>query len=194
MIDQLVQSNGSLSMEVQEVCGTPAKGPVVEIRSLSVGAEEETRLFDDPSAKALVEIRLAPGNHEENAAKMLADHLRRNVPSGHELTIKPDKGASPWITPITHPVFPIALEALGMGYNRTACLYGCGGSIPFVAKLTDAIPGAQLLCLGAYDPDCRMHEPGESLSMVDLLGCTRSILHLMARIEKAFPKPKKKSN
>jgi acetylornithine deacetylase/succinyl-diaminopimelate desuccinylase-like protein len=194
MIDQLVQSSGSISMEVQETCGAFGKGPVVEIRSLFVDVEEKTWLFDDPSAKALVEIRLAPGNHEENAAKMLADHLRRNVPSGHELTIKPDKGASPWITPITHPVFPIALEALGMGYNRTACLYGCGGSIPFVAKLTDAIPGAQLLCLGAYDPDCRMHEPGESLSMVDLLGCTRSILHLMARIEKAFPKPKKKSN
>jgi acetylornithine deacetylase/succinyl-diaminopimelate desuccinylase-like protein len=194
MIDQLVQSNGSLSMEVQEVCGTPAKGPVVEIRSLSVGAEEETRLFDDPSAKALVEIRLAPGNHEENAAKMLVNHLQQNVLPRYELTVKPDKGASPWITSITHPIFPIALEALEMGYNRTACLYGCGGSIPFVAKLTDAIPGAQSLCLGAYDSDCRMHEPGESLSMADLLGCTRSILHLMARVGKAFPQSKKNSN
>jgi acetylornithine deacetylase/succinyl-diaminopimelate desuccinylase-like protein len=191
MIDQLVKDNGSVSMEVQEVCGTPCEGPVVEIRSLFVGAEEETRLFDDPSAKALVEIRLAPGNHEEKAAKMLEDHLRRNVLPGYELTVKSDKGASPWITPITHPIFPIALEALEMGYNRTACLYGCGGSIPFVAKLTDAIPGVQPLCLGAYDSDCRMHEPGESLSMADFLGCTRSILHLMARVGKAFPKPKK---
>ena len=76
MIDRLVQSNGSTSMEIQKVCGTPCEGPVVEICSLFVGAEEETRLFDDPSAKALVEIRLAPGNHEENAAKMLTDHLR----------------------------------------------------------------------------------------------------------------------
>ena len=192
MVDQLVQSNGSTSMEVQEVCGTPSEGPAVEVRSLFVDVEEETRLFDDPSAKALVEIRLAPGNHEENATKMLIDHLRRNVLPDYELTIEPDKGASPWITPITHPVFSIALEALGMGYNRTACLYGCGGSIPFVAKLTDAIPGAQPLCLGAYDSDCRMHEPGESLSMADLLGCTRSILHLMARIGKAFPQPEKK--
>jgi acetylornithine deacetylase/succinyl-diaminopimelate desuccinylase-like protein len=194
MIDQLVKDNGSVSIEIQEVCGTPCEGPVVEIRSLFVGAKKETRLFDDPPAKALVEIRLAPGNHEEKAAKMLADHLRRNVLPGYELTVKSNKGASPWITPITHPIFPIALEALEMGYNRTACLYGCGGSIPFVAKLTDAIPGAQPLCLGAYDSGCRMHEPGESLSMVDLLGCTRSILHLIARVGKAFPQPKKNSN
>ncbi|SVE25138.1 uncharacterized protein METZ01_LOCUS477992, partial [marine metagenome] len=69
---------------------------------------------------------------------------------------------------------------------RSACIFGCGGSIPFVAKLTDAIPNTQPLCLGPYDPESRMHEPGESLSMADLLGCTRSILHLIARIEKAF--------
>ena len=102
------------------------------------------------------------------------------------MKIKFDRGATPWITPITHPVFPIALESLEMGYDRTACIYGCGGSIPFVAKLTDAIPGTQPLCLGPYDPDSRMHEPGESLSMADLLGCTKSILHLIARINKAF--------
>ena len=102
------------------------------------------------------------------------------------MKIKFDRGATPWITPITHPVFPIALESLEMGYGRTACIYGCGGSIPFVAKLTNAIPGTQPLCLGPYDPDSRMHEPGESLSMADLLGCTKSILHLIARINKAF--------
>ena len=102
------------------------------------------------------------------------------------MKIKFDRGAAPWITPITHPVFPIALEALKMGFDRKACIFGCGGSIPFVAKLTDAIPGTQPLCLGPYDPDSRMHEPGESLSMADLLGCTKSILHLIARIDKVF--------
>ena len=43
------------------------------------------------------------------------------------MKIKFDRGATPWITPITHPVFPIALESLEMGYGRTACIYGCGG-------------------------------------------------------------------
>ena len=104
----------------------------------------------------------------------------------YEMKIKFDRGAAPWITPITHPVFPIALEALKMGFDRKACIFGCGGSIPFVAKLTDAIPRTQPLCLGPYDPDSRMHEPGESLSMTDLLGCAKSILHLIARINKAF--------
>lgn len=186
MIDQLIKNDGSLPPKIQEACGTAVDKPAIRVRSLFVEADETAKPFEDPSAKALVEIRLAPGNDEAKAANALKAHLQKNQLPNYDLVIEPDKGADPWITPITHPIFPIALEALGMGYDRTACVYGCGGSIPFVAKLTDAIPGTQPLCLGPYDPDSRMHEPGESLSMADLLGCARSILHLIARIKKAF--------
>ena len=44
------------------------------------------------------------------------------------------------------------------------------------------------LCLGAYDPDARMHEPGESLSMPDLIGCTRSIMHFLCRVDEVYDK------
>jgi acetylornithine deacetylase/succinyl-diaminopimelate desuccinylase-like protein len=87
------------------------------------------------------------------------------------------------------------MEALNIGYSSTtpgsdpkACLYGCGGSIPFVKKLMTALGNVHPLCIGAYDPDSRMHEPNESLSMVDLLGCARSIAYFLAHIERAFPK------
>jgi acetylornithine deacetylase/succinyl-diaminopimelate desuccinylase-like protein len=131
-------------------------------------------------------MALALGNQETKAENALKAYLHKNLREDCKLKIKSDRGASPWITPITHPVFQVALESLGMGYDRTACIYGCGGSIPFVAKLVDAIPKTQPLCLGPYDPDSRMHEPGESLSMADLLGCTRSILYLIARIKEVF--------
>ena len=49
-----------------------------------------------------------------------------------------------------------------------------------------ALGDVQPLCLGAYDPDAKMHEPGESLSMPDLLGCTRSIIHLISRIQEVY--------
>ena len=186
MIDQLIQNDGSLTSQVQEVFGTSVDKPAIKVCSLFVEEDETAKPFKDHSAKALVEIRLAPGNQGEKATNALKTHLQKNILPGYSLAIEPDKETSPWITPITHPVFPIALEALEMGYDRTACIYGCGGSIPFVAKLTDAIPGIQPLCLGPYDPESRMHEPGESLSLTDLLGCARSILHLIARINKVF--------
>mgnify|MGYP005637518629 FL=1 len=186
MIDQLIKSDGSLSPEIQKICSTTFKKTVIETSSLLVEEDGTTKIFDDPSARAIVEIRLAPGNQEKKAGIALKKYLQKKLPKDYNMQIKFDRGANPWITPITHPVFPITLEALEMGYNRKPCIFGCGGSIPFVAKLTEAIPGAQPICLGPYDPESRMHEPGESLSLIDLLGCTRSILHLIARINKAY--------
>ena len=186
MIDKLVSSDGSLVPEIQKICSISSEKPGMKTRSLFVEKDESVKLFEDPGAKAMVEIRLAPGNQEKQAEIALKTYLQGKLPKDYMIKTKFDRGAAPWITPITHPVFPIALEALEMGFDRKACIFGCGGSIPFVAKLTNTIPGAQPLCLGPYDPDSQMHEPGESLSMADLLGCTKSILHLIARIDKAF--------
>ena len=186
MIDQLVNNDGSLVPEIQKIFSTSSEKPGIKTQSLFVEKDESAKLFEDPSAKAMVEIRLAPGNQEKQAEIALKTYLQEKLPKDYMMKTKFDRGAAPWITPITHPVFPIVLEALEMGYDRKACTFGCGGSIPFVAKLTNTIPGTQPLCLGPYDPDSRMHEPGESLSMADLLGCTKSILHLIARIDKAF--------
>ena len=186
MIDQLIQNDGSPTSQILEIYGKSIDKLEIKTFSLYVEEDETAKPFENQNAKAVVEIRLAPGNRGEKAIGDLKAHLLKHILPGYSLSIKPDKEASPWITPITHPIFPIALEALRIGYNKTACIYGCGGSIPFVAKLTEAIPGTQPLCLGPYDPDSRMHEPGESLSLVDLLGCTRSIIHLIARIDKVF--------
>jgi acetylornithine deacetylase/succinyl-diaminopimelate desuccinylase-like protein len=188
MIDSLIKSDGSLPPEIQKACGATFDKSIIETCSLFVKEDETVKLFEDSSAKAIVEIRLAPGNQEKKAENALKEYLQKKLPKNCKMKMKFDRGASPWITPITHPIFPVALESLEMGYGQKACIYGCGGSIPFVAKLTDAIPRTQPLCLGPYDPDSRMHEPGESLSLVDLLGCTRSILHLIARINKVFKK------
>ena len=116
----------------------------------------------------------------------LKNYLLKNITPGYKLSIKEDKGASPWMTEISHPVFPLMLESLEKGFNQKPCLYGCGGTIPFVEKLMSALGDVQPLCLGAYDPDAKMHEPGESLSIPDLLGCTRSIIHLISRIEEVY--------
>jgi acetylornithine deacetylase/succinyl-diaminopimelate desuccinylase-like protein len=156
------------------------------LNSLHVEHDGSTRTFNDPSARALVEVRLAPGHRETTANDHLKQHLLQNVPDRFTLELEEDKGGPPWMTGIDHPAFTLMLESLKVGYAHEPCLYGCGGSIPFVAKLMDALGNIPPLCLGAYDPDCRMHEPGESLSMADLLGCTRSIVHFILSSPRAF--------
>ena len=183
MIDHLISVDGVLHPDLQKF----ATDNLVKIQSLFVDQELEPHPYEDLSAKAFVEIRLAPGNKDHSAIKKLKNFLSQNIAPGFSLKIKEDKGASPWMTGISHPVFPLILESLEKGFNQKACLYGCGGTIPFVEKLMQALGDVQPLCLGAYDPDAKMHEPGESLSIPDLLGCTRSIIHLVSRVNEAYP-------
>ncbi len=179
-VDQLILPDGSVAAE--NVGCLLDSGTMIDIRALHVESDGRRWTFDNPSAKALVEIRLAPGNTEESARLALAAHLRANAPAGFSLLIDQDKGGSPWMTDINSPVFNMMLKSLEEGFGQPSCLYGCGGSIPFVAKLMEALGDIAPLCIGAYDPACKMHEPGESLSMVDLLGCTRSIVHFFREI------------
>ncbi|MEE9258352.1 MAG: M20/M25/M40 family metallo-hydrolase [Nitrospinaceae bacterium] len=190
MIDGLINHAGKPHPQIGPLLETAQDEPVLSVRSLNVGLKGMGKPFDDSAAKAVVEIRLAPGNEEPEALEFLQTHLRHNTPAGFDLELTADKGASPWMTGIEHPVFPAIMDALEKGYEEKSCLYGCGGSIPFVPKLMVALGGVPPLCLGAYDPEARMHEPGESLSLVDLLGCARSIVHFMLQTPKAFPNPK----
>jgi acetylornithine deacetylase/succinyl-diaminopimelate desuccinylase-like protein len=188
MVDRLIGWDGTLTatgwQKFFESGGGVRK---TSLRALHVEHDGSSRTFNDSSAQAMVEVRLAPGHRETSANDYLKRHLIKNVPAGFSLELKEDKGGPPWMTGIEHPAFTLMLESLKTGYDHEPCLYGCGGSIPFVAKLMDALGNIPPLCLGAYDPDCRMHEPGESLSMVDLLGCARSIVYFILSSPRAFP-------
>ena len=188
-IDRLIGWDGQLALSGWQTCFEPGGGiREISLSALHVEHDGSARTFEDPSARATVEIRLAPGQHETTATRHLKHHLLASTPAGYSLELEADKGGPPWITAIDHPAFSLMLESLKTGYGKDPCLYGCGGSIPFVAQLMEALGDIPPLCLGAYDPDCRMHEPGESLSMPDLLGCARSIVHFMLAAPRAFPK------
>ncbi len=187
MIDHLVSCEGRWHPGLEEM--RSAEEGRLQAQSLNVDDTLTGHLFAEKTARSWVEIRLAPGNNDVQATEALRSHLEKNIPPGFRLDIKVDKGASPWMTEITHPVFPLILDSLEKGFGEKACLYGCGGSIPFVAKLMQALGNVHPLCVGAYDPDARMHEPGESLSMPDLMGCTRSIIHFLCRSGEVYEKP-----
>ena len=191
-VDRLIDADGKINLSgVEEFLVAPDNAPQVQLQSLHVDQDGQARTFSESGAKAVVEIRLAPGNDEVKAAEILKKRLLTNVPAGFELEFLEAKSVSPWITRIDHPAFPVIMEALEAGFNHKACLYGCGGSIPFVAKLMEALGGIPPLCIGPYDPASRMHEPGESLSLPDLLGCARSIAYFVFRVAEVFQKEKK---
>src|SRR5699024_1725727 len=56
-------------------------------------------------------------------------------------------------------------QALTDAWGSEAMETGLGGSIPFVADLTDSYPDTNILLTGVEDPDTKAHSPNESLDL-----------------------------
>ena len=59
---------------------------------------------------------------------------------------------------------------------------GIGGSIPFIADLTELYPDVQILVTGVEDPDSRAHSANESLHLGDFRNAIVAEALLLARL------------
>ena len=138
---------------------------VIGIDGQSVALSSNTLL---PRVKAKISMRIAPGEEPENALALLRKHLEKNLPfraqiAYHDVELgKPFKAdASGWAQTLAETSLKAAFE------NETA-LIGIGGSIPFIADLTEVFPNAQILVTGVEDADSRAHSPNESVEVASL--------------------------
>jgi acetylornithine deacetylase/succinyl-diaminopimelate desuccinylase-like protein len=138
---------------------------VIGIDGQSVALSSNTLL---PKVKSKISMRIAPGDEPERALAALRDHLEKHLPFGakleyHEIELgKPFKAdASGWAQSLAETSLEAAFE------NETAMI-GIGGSIPFIADLTEVFPNAQILVTGVEDADSRAHSPNESVDVASL--------------------------
>jgi acetylornithine deacetylase/succinyl-diaminopimelate desuccinylase-like protein len=119
-----------------------------------------------PRARAMVSLRLAPGDDATKARDALAEHLRAHVPWGAQVTVGSRFGiAEPFTLDATGPVYDAARRAFSAAYGNTAVETGIGGSIPFIAEFARTFPGATVLVTGVGDPASRWHGIDESLHL-----------------------------
>ena len=135
---------------------------VIGIDGQSVAMSSNTML---PSVRAKISLRIAPGEQPEQALELVRAHLEANLPFGATLNYgeielgKPFSGLSEgWAK-------PAAEQALSAGFGLDSVNIGIGGSIPFIADLTEVFPEAQILVTGVEDPDSRAHSPNESVEL-----------------------------
>jgi acetylornithine deacetylase/succinyl-diaminopimelate desuccinylase-like protein len=119
-----------------------------------------------PRARALVSLRLAPGDDVAKAQHALAEHLRAHVPWGARVTVSPGPGtAEPYTIDSTGATFDAARRAFARAYGNDVVETGIGGSIPFIAEFARTFPGAAVLVTGVGDPASRWHGIDESLDL-----------------------------
>ena len=135
---------------------------VIGIDAQTVALSSNTLL---PSVKAVVSMRIAPGQVPAEALAILRKHLQDNVPFGAELTFHEFESGQPFAVDSTGWAKPLMDAALSTAYGHESVDIGIGGSIPFIADLVELFPSAQILVTGVEDPDSRAHSPNESVDL-----------------------------
>ncbi|WP_043445437.1 dipeptidase [Arthrobacter sp. L77] len=135
-----------------------------------------------PRARAKFSLRLAPGQDPRAAMDAVRSHVAAHAPFGARVTFTPGETGSPFRTDTTEPASRLALSALEEAWGVRPVEAGMGGSIPFIADLTELFPSAQILITGVEDPDSRAHSANESLHLDEFRKAVLAEAILLARI------------
>ncbi len=121
-----------------------------------------------PFARAKVSMRTAPGQDPDGAMEALAAHLERNTPWGVSVTVIPGAKGEAHHLDTAGPTYDAFRTAFEVAWGAGTVEVGIGGSIPFVAALSDLFPEAPILMTGVGDPSSRWHGPNESQDLQEL--------------------------
>jgi acetylornithine deacetylase/succinyl-diaminopimelate desuccinylase-like protein len=134
-----------------------------------------------PRARAKFSLRLAPGQDPAEAMDAVRRHVEANAPFGAHVVFTPGESGNSFLTDTSSKAARLAMWALGEAWGVPAVEMGIGGSIPFIADLTELYPDVQILVTGVEDPDSRAHSANESLHLEDFRNAITAEAFLLAR-------------
>jgi acetylornithine deacetylase/succinyl-diaminopimelate desuccinylase-like protein len=142
--------------------------PSLTIIGVDVPAVAVSSNTMQPSVRAKVSMRLAPGQDPNSALEALQTHLETNLPFGAQISFGEIEMGSPFAAETGEWAHALMSTALSQAYGTASVDIGIGGSIPFIADLKEIFADAQILVTGVEDPDSRAHSPNESVHLPTL--------------------------
>ena len=142
-----------------------AHKPAIAVLGIDAPAVDGSANILLPRARAMVSVRLAPGDESGRAVEAVTEHLRRHVPWGAHLDVATRATGEPFALEATGEVYDLAREALSAAFGHGTVEMGMGGTIPFIAEFARTFPGAAVLVTGVGDPASRWHGVDESLHL-----------------------------
>ncbi|MGN6743705.1 MAG: dipeptidase, partial [Amnibacterium sp.] len=115
-----------------------------------------------PSIRVRVSVRVAPGQRAADAYAAVRRHLEAAAPFGAHLDFADVDLGEPFLLDQRGWAAEVVRQSLEDGWGAPPAATGIGGSIPFVATLSEAFPAAQIFLTGVEDPSSRAHSPNES--------------------------------
>jgi acetylornithine deacetylase/succinyl-diaminopimelate desuccinylase-like protein len=139
--------------------------PAVSVLAIDAPGTDQAINVLLPRARAVVSLRLAPGEDAQTAMKSLTAHLESHAPWGAQVEVTPGAIGEPFALETIGSAYDVARSAFADAYGNEVVEMGVGGSIPFIAEFARAYPGAAVLVTGVGDPASRWHGIDESLHL-----------------------------
>ncbi|AQS84262.1 MAG: dipeptidase [Acetobacter aceti] len=153
--------------------------PSCEINGISGGYEEDGFKTVLPSrAVAKISFRLVGEQNPESVRASFREHVRARVPSDCTVEFRPYGGSRASVVPADMPQLASALAALTEEWGTQATVIGCGGSIPVVGEVKEAL-GLDTLLIGFGLDDDRIHSPNEKYSLTSFHKGARSWVRVL---------------
>jgi len=138
-----------------------------------------------PMTAFVVSIRLPPTVDPKRAAHAVKEALERDPPYGAKVTFRIESSMGGWNAPSNARWLEAAAqEASQACFGADAMYMGTGGSIPFMAMLSEKFPGVQFVVTGVLGPHSNAHGPNEFLDIPTgkkVTGCVAYILAAHAK-------------
>ena len=140
--------------------------PALSILGMDVPPTEGAPNALVPSARAKVNLRLAPGQDPKAAFEAVKSHLEKSAPWGLRPVVTLEQDGEPCVIDATGPAYDTARSAFKAAWDGVDSVdMGMGGSIPFIATFQEMFPQASILVVGVEDPHSAAHGPNESLHL-----------------------------
>ncbi|AJT41030.1 dipeptidase [Psychromicrobium lacuslunae] len=167
---------------VGSIAGRLWSKPALSIIGFDAPAVATSSNTIQPRATAKFSLRLAPGQDPAKAMEAVRAHVEKRIPATAKVTFIPGEQGNAFAADTSAAAAQSMLWALGESWGVPPVESGMGGSIPFIADLTELYPEAQILITGVEDPDSRAHSANESLHLAEFEKAVVAEALLMAKL------------
>ncbi len=137
--------------------------PSIDVHGIDVGDAHQVRTQIPATARAMLSMRLAPGQSSAQVWPVLERILRAAVPAGADVQITRNNACEPARVDPQHPVTAIALAALQRAAGAVPVMVPAGGSLPVLSGFEAR--GIPAVLTGFGTLDSRVHASDESIHL-----------------------------
>ena len=136
-------------------------GPAITVVGMDVPSVDGAVNAVNPRARAMINVRVHPGQDATEAQAAVVRHLERVTPFGIALEVSGGATGNGFAAKTSGPAYEAARTAWATAWGREVVTAGVGGSIPLVNALQRAVPEAEMLLVGTTDGYANIHGPDE---------------------------------